>query len=142
VRGAVISIKGSINVEGEVNKDIISLFGNIHLTTGAVARGDILSINGQITIEDHASLYGDIFSAAEELDSKRFRFYREHEFDNGLMFRYNRVDGLLLGGTAGFVHSDSLFPSVDIGLGYAFESERLRYYLHAKQYLWKKTQCL
>ncbi len=138
VRGAVLSILGDININGEVNKDIISLFGNIHLTKGAVARGDIASVTGIIEIEEQASIYGEVYSGTEEIDSRRFKFYRGHEFSQGLMLNYNRVDGLLLGGKFGFEHKDSLTPAVKTGLGYAFESKRMRYFFEAEQYIWKK----
>ncbi|MCH7946619.1 MAG: BamA/TamA family outer membrane protein [candidate division Zixibacteria bacterium] len=138
VRGAVLSILGDININGEVNKDIISLFGNINLTKGAVARGDIASVTGVIEIEEQASIYGEVYSGTEEIDSRRFKFYRGHEFTQGLMLNYNRVDGLLLGGKFGFEHKDSLTPAVDAGFGYAFEAKRIRYFFAAEQYIWKK----
>jgi len=127
IKGLVLSIKGPIIVSGEVNKDIISLFGDVTVITGAVARGDIGSITGQVSVEQHASLYGEVFSGTKDFDSRRFRFYRENEFEPGLMLNYNRVDGLLLGGKCSYVDADSILPSAEIDLGYALESKRLRY---------------
>lgn len=133
VRGMVLSIAGHIDVEGEVNKDIISLFGDVKLSSNAVARGDICSITGEIDVETQASIYGEIYSGIEDYDSRRYRFYQENELSFGLMLNYNRVDGVLFGGTLGFVHTDSSFPTVKVGVGYAFESERLRFFLRASQ---------
>ena len=138
VRGTAISILGDIRIDGEVNKDIISLFGNINLTKGAVARGDIATVTGEIEIEEQASIYGEVYSGTEEIDSRRFKFYRGHEFNQGVMLNYNRVDGLLLGGNFGFEHKDSLIPAVNAGFGYAFESKRIRYFFEAEQYIWKQ----
>lgn len=138
VRGAAISILGEININGEVNKDIISLFGNINLTKGAVARGDIISVTGQIEIEEQASIYGEVYSGTEEIDSRRFKFYRGHELAQGLILNYNRVDGLLLAGKLGFEHKDSLIPAVIAGVGYAFESKRIRYFFEAEHFIWKQ----
>ena len=138
VRGTAISILGNIKINGEVNKDIISLFGNIILSKGAVARGDIASVTGEIEIEEKASIYGEVYSGIEEIDSRRFKFYRGHDFALGLMLNYNRVDGLLLGGKFGFEHKDSLIPAVNAGFGYAFESKRMRYFFEAEQYIWKQ----
>ncbi|MEE8149147.1 MAG: BamA/TamA family outer membrane protein [candidate division Zixibacteria bacterium] len=138
IRGAAISILGNIKIDGEVNKNIISLFGNINLTKGAVARGDIASVTGEIEIEEQASIYGEVYSGTEKIDSRRFKFYRGHKFTQGVMLNYNRVDGLLLGGKFGFEHKDSLIPAVNAGLGYAFESKRMRYFFEAEQYIWKQ----
>ncbi len=128
IRGLVFSIKGLITVSGEVNKDIISLFGDIALQTGSVARGNVASITGIITVEQQVSLYGEVYSGTKDYDQKRFRFYRENEFEPGFLLNYNRVDGLLLGGKCSYVDADSTLPSAEIGLGYALESERLRYF--------------
>jgi len=127
VRGLVLSIRGPITVGGEVNKDIISLFGDVTVTTGAAARGDIASITGRISVEPHASLYGEIYSGTKDYDSRRYRYYRENEFEPDLMMNYNRVDGLLFGGKCSYVDADSILPSAEIEVGFAFESERWRY---------------
>ncbi len=128
VRGLIFSVEGSITVGGEVNKDIISLFGDISLVSGAVARGHIVSITGAIEVEKHASLYGEVHSGIRDYDSRRFRFNRTKEFEPDVMLNYNRVDGLLFGGELGFIDADSVYPSAKIGLGYALDSKRLRYF--------------
>lgn len=133
VKGMALSIAGPITVDGEINKDVISLFGNVSLSSTAVARGDIVSITGEINVETQATIYGEIYSGVKDYDSNRFRFYQESELSAGLMLNYNRVDGLLLGGTLGFTHIDSAFPTIKIGVGYALESARLRFFLRATQ---------
>ena len=138
VRGLIFTVKGFITVSGEVNKDILSLFGDVALISGAVARGHIVSVTGIIEVEQHASLYGEIYSGTRDYDSRRFRFYRANEFEPGVMLNYNRVDGLLLGGELSFVDADSAFPSAGIGLGYALESKRLRYFVKVTQTIAKK----
>ena len=138
VRGLIFSVKGLITVGGEVNKDIISLFGDVSLISGAVARGNIVSITGQIDVEKNASLYGEVYSGTKNFDSRRFRFNTDSEFEPGVMLNYNRVDGLLLGGKLSFVDADSAIPSAEIGLGYALESERLRYSVKVSHTLARK----
>lgn len=133
VRGMIFSVKGPITVHGEVNKDIISLFGDVTLVPGAVARGHLVSITGTVKVEQQASLYGEIYSGTKDYDARRFRFYRINEFELGIMLNYNRVDGLLMGGKLSYVDSDSTLPTAEIGLGYALESERLRYFARATQ---------
>jgi hypothetical protein len=133
VRGLVLSVLAPVTVEGEVNKDVFSLFGDISLGSNAVVRGDLASITGEIKIASQATIYGEIYSGKKEFDTKRLRFYQESELSAGLLLNYNRVDGLLLGGTLGFVHNDSAWPSLKAGVGYAMESERLRFNLRATQ---------
>ncbi len=138
VRGMVLSIKGAVTVGGEVNKDILSLFGDVSLLPGAVARGDIASITGKISVAPQVSLYGEIYSGTKDYDSRQFKFNRANEFEPGILFNYNRVDGILLGGKLSFTSADSSLPSAEMGLGYAMESERLRYHARASQILDRK----
>ncbi|MGH8015782.1 MAG: hypothetical protein ACREBV_06290, partial [Candidatus Zixiibacteriota bacterium] len=142
VRGLVFSVKGPITVYGEVNKDIVSLFGNITLLTGSISRGNIASITGTITVEEKATVYGEIYSGIREFDSRRFRFYHDNEFEAGLMLDYNRVDGLTAGVTAGYFDGDSSLPSVEVGVGYAMESKRPRHYARASQLISRKKSVL
>jgi hypothetical protein len=142
IRGLVLSVKGPITVHGEVNKDVISLFGDVNLVTGSVVRGNILSITGKILVEKNASIYGEIYSGVREYESHRFRFYRDNEFEIGVMLDYNRIDGLTLGTTAGYLDGDSSLPSVEIGIGYAMESQRPRHFIKAAQLLSRENRIL
>ncbi len=134
VRGFVFAVSGDIEVYGEVNKDIISLFGNVFVGPDAVTRGDILSIEGNVDVARDASVYGEIFSDEGRISGRRHRFFRRQiEMSmNGELY-YNRVDGIALMAAVRYDDRDSVLPSVWATAGYAFESERWRYDLGFEQ---------
>jgi len=128
VRGILFSITGDIEVYGEVNKDIISLFGDVYVGPGAVARGDIASISGRIDIAGDASVYGEVYTGEKPRATRKYRFRRrEKTLSASGTFKYNRVDGATPYGGARFDDRDSLLPSFWAIGGYGFESERWRY---------------
>lgn len=134
VRGLVFSVLGDIDVDGEVNKDVISLFGNVNVGPAAVARGDVVSVTGDITVARHASIYGEVYSAREKRRARRGRFYRpERVSDLFPGFVYDRVDGAQPWLEFRFDDGDSLLPRVDLKAGYAFASSRWRYNVQMEQ---------
>ncbi len=134
VRGLVFSVTGDIEVYGEVNKDIVSLFGDIYVGPDAVIRGDVASVSGRVDVARDASIYGEIFSGEEGRTAQRHRFYRRYnEINIGGGAHYNRVDGLSIIPKVGYDDPDSLLPSVWVKGGYAFESERWRYEIGLEQ---------
>jgi hypothetical protein len=140
VRGLIFSVGGAIEVYGEVNKDIVSLFGDVYLAPEATARGDIASISGDVDVAGDASVYGDIFAGDERRRGRGRRFWREERgFEAIVDADYNRVDGLALLGGASYKDADSLLPSAEAKFGYAFESERTRWNVGIEQVLWRKV---
>lgn len=138
VRGIIFSVIGDIEVYGEVNKDIVSLFGDVYIGPGAVARGDIASVSGRIDIARDASVYGEIYSGEEDRLKRKRRFYRKEKAISFLgNFKYNRVDGATVYSGLRFDDRDSLLPSIWAIGGYAFESERWRYDFGLEQTLWR-----
>jgi hypothetical protein len=139
VRGLIFSVTGDIEVYGEVNKDIISLFGDVYIGPGAVARGDIASISGRIDIAGDASVYGEIYSGEEPRTTRKYRFRRrEKTLSASGTFKYNRVDGATPYCEARFDDRDSLLPSFWAVGGYGFESERWRYDFGLEQTIWRQ----
>ncbi|MBD3402136.1 BamA/TamA family outer membrane protein [candidate division GN15 bacterium] len=139
VRGFVISINGDIDVFGEVNKDIISLFGNVYVAPEAVARGDVVSITGKVQIARDASVYGIVYTGTQRQAGKSRRFYRQvEETELTIDAYYNRVDGITPLGTFRYSDRDSLLPSVELQVGYAFESKRSRLRGGIEQVIWRK----
>ncbi len=139
VRGILFSITGDIEVYGEVNKDIISLFGDVYIGPGAVARGDIASISGRIDIARDASVYGEVYTGEKPRATRKYRFRRrEKTLSASGTFKYNRVDGATPYGGARFDDRDSLLPSFWAVGGYGFESERWRYDFGLEQTIWRR----
>ncbi len=141
VRGTVFSVTGDVEIYGEVNQDVISLFGDVFVGPDAVVRGDIASATGRIDLARDATVYQDIYSGSDRRLGRRHRFRRFHRtyaymFDinlDGTLPVYNRVDGLSLGLTLKFDDPDSLLPTAWAGGSYAFESKRWRYELGLEQ---------
>ena len=128
IRGLVLSLTGSIEIYGEVNRDVISLLGDVYVGPGAVVRGDIVSFSGRVDVARDASVYGEVFRADKRRTKYRHRFYRGDKAIDAIGdFVYNRVDGATLYFGAEFSDSDSLLPLIRAQGGYAFASERWRY---------------
>lgn len=138
VRGAVFSVKGNIRVTGEVNKDVVSLFGDITIAPQAVVRGDLAGITGAITVAKASAVYGDTYSGVRKSWIRRHRVYRGED-DWAVLPRlsYNRVDGFAPYLTVKYHDHDSVLPTAWGTIGYAFASEHLRFELGMEQRLWR-----
>ncbi len=127
VRGLIMTIRGNIDIQGEVNKDVITLFGDVYVGPGAVVRGDIASLQGKIDAADDAQIYGELYSGTEHFTKRRHRFYRDDDYVEVYVdFNYNRVDGTRSLAGVKFEDIDSLLPTAWAQAGYAFNSKRWR----------------
>ncbi|MBK7140897.1 MAG: BamA/TamA family outer membrane protein [bacterium] len=127
VRGMVFSVTGDIRVDGEVNKDVVSLFGTVTIGQAAVIRGDVATIGGGISVERKASVYGNTYNGTEEKVFRRHRLNRGlTEFSYQPFFVFNRVDGANPNLSARFQDTDSMLPSIWASAGYAFASSSWR----------------
>lgn len=137
IRGSVAAFNGDVDVYGEVNRDVVAVFGDIHIYGGAVVRGDVIALNGSVKLEPEASVYGSVTSSGKETTSRRHRAARWKTRDEEVSvtgdFAYNRVDGLRLMAGLSYEHRDSLIPSFEAMGGYAFSSKRGRYRLGVSQ---------
>ena len=136
VRGVVLAVGSSVEIYGEVNRDIIALLGDVSVAPDAVARGDIAAIGGEIDVAKEASVYGEIYDVEKRNIRRQHRFIRG--FDHWALrekLTYDRVDGLGLYLGVKFSEPDSVLPSFALRLGYAFNSDRWRYKLDVEQTL-------
>jgi hypothetical protein len=137
VRGSVAAFNGDVDVRGEVNRDVVAVFGDIHIYGGAVVRGDVFALNGSVKLDAEASVYGTVMSAGKETTSRRHRAARWKTREEAVSITgdcaYNRVDGLRLMMGLSYEHPDSLIPSFEAMGGYAFSSKRGRYRLGISQ---------
>ncbi|OQX95519.1 hypothetical protein B6I21_04980 [candidate division KSB1 bacterium 4572_119] len=127
IHGGVVTLRGTIEVKGEVDGDVVAVFGNVELDSTAYIDGDVVSVGGKIYREDGAFVDGDLVQTSitgvkvdsddqhvsvglggisegpKERDDweSRVRKKRRHwayDFDEeSFMIRYNRVEGLFLG---------------------------------------------
>lgn len=139
VRGSVISFYGDVDVYGEVNKDVVAIFGEVFAAEGAVIRGDVTSVNGSVRLQQGASVYGDVRSSdwkgrSRRFRSKRWRYYRSHVNLAGALY-YNRIDGATFWGGLEYEDTDSIIPSFRAMIGYGLAAERVRYDLTLVQTL-------
>jgi hypothetical protein len=137
VRGSVVSFFGDIDVYGEVNEDVVAVFGDVFVGEEAVVRGDVISVSGKVELADKASVYGEIKSSKGRSSTRRHRARRWKDYQSTVNFTgaayYNRVDGALIMAGAEYEHADSIIPSFETIAGYAFGSDRWRYKLSLKQ---------
>ena len=141
VRGTVFSLTQYVEVYGEVNNNVISLFGDITVGDSAVVRGDVVSVTGKIKLAADAMVYGSIQSGSNDRIGRRHRYRRFRNVYTEYFtvsfgeqfFGYNRVDGLSLGAMFTFADPDSVLPTAWAGGGYAFASQRWRYELGLEQ---------
>jgi hypothetical protein len=140
VRGAVFSVAGDIEVYGEVNQDVVSLFGDIYVGPDAVIRGDVVTLKGRADVARDASVYGNVLSGPDGDRGRKHRFHRrESELEVGARLSYNRVDGIAPYMSLGYDDTDSLLPRMWIEAGYAFESKRWRYEIGLEQSVLRTT---
>ncbi|MBN1998475.1 BamA/TamA family outer membrane protein [candidate division KSB1 bacterium] len=124
IHGDVVVMKGTLLVAGEIDGNIVAIFGDVDLQETAIVSGDVVSVEGKIWRRTGASVSGDIVEtdAPEDLTGgrnqrrvyrgmqgsddddrrtprvvrKRMREYEEDEMEPCWM-DYTRVDGLTLG---------------------------------------------
>lgn len=137
IRGSVISFFGNIGVYGEVNEDVVAVFGDVYVGDKAVVRGDVISVSGKVDLDDKSSVYGFIKSSEGKSSTRRHSARRWKSYNNNVSstgsLLYNRVDGLVLWGGAEYEHADSIIPSFEALAGYAFATNRWRYKLSLTQ---------
>jgi hypothetical protein len=60
IQGDVVSIGGSVTVEGEVTGDVVAIGGPVTLGSQAVVRGDLNVVGGSLTRAPGARVFGDL----------------------------------------------------------------------------------
>jgi len=59
VEGDVVTVFGSVTVEGAVSSDVVAVFGSVHLKSGARVEGDVVSVGGVIDQADSTTIRGE-----------------------------------------------------------------------------------
>ena len=60
VSGQVVSVIGSVRIEGEVSDQVVAVLGSVHLGPSAVVRGDVVSIGGRVRRAPGAQVRGSV----------------------------------------------------------------------------------
>ncbi len=127
IKGAVVTVRGTIEVKGEVDGDVVAVFGSVELDSSAYIDGDVVSVGGKIYRDNGAIVEGDLVQTTitgvkvddgdqhvsvglsgisvgpkkgDEWENKRRKVRHRWDYDfneESFAFRYNRVEGLFLG---------------------------------------------
>ncbi|MDZ7263654.1 MAG: DUF5686 family protein, partial [candidate division KSB1 bacterium] len=127
IRGDVVTLRGTVKVQGEVDGDVVAVFGSVELDSTAKVNGDVVSVGGKIYRSPTAVISGDLVQTSitgvkvDDGDQhvsvgwsgvsvkpkkgdewERKRHARPNSWNPSIdeepfMFRYNRVEGLFLG---------------------------------------------
>ena len=148
IDGDVLIVGGDLKVDGEVNGDVLAIFGDIDLGPSAEVKGDVISVNGKVWSDEDAEIQGDIVVTnipieddddnvtIEKREKERAKYKSKKreswpDDSNEVVYAdYNRVDGLTLGmqfPQAGWwANKNHHFAVVGKG-GYSFASKRWQY---------------
>ncbi len=137
VRGDAICFGGDIRVSGEVNHDVVVVFGDVSVTGRGLVGGDVAAIGGRVSVHGDGRVRGEILTPRGRGISRQHRvgFDSDHWVEGSLQGtgHYNRVDGLHLNTAIRAADADSVLPTLHAAGGYAFEAERWRYSIGARQ---------
>ena len=64
VRGDVVAIGGSANINGEVDGNVVAVGGSVRLGPQAVVRGDVTSVGGEVHRDSTAVIRGGVHEVA------------------------------------------------------------------------------
>ncbi|MGQ9603553.1 MAG: BamA/TamA family outer membrane protein [bacterium] len=149
VKGDVVAFGANILVEGRVEGDIVSMGGDISITSDGEVEGDVLTMFGKIDIRPGAKVSGDIVEkswgrtrkvrteAVEDTTTQR-----KHRRDSRIVtgeFDYNRVDGFYLGVLAE-KRAIQAMPRYRFKGGYSFKRKRWLYDFAIEQPILKAPQ--
>jgi hypothetical protein len=56
--GEAVAVFGSVNVDGQVDRDVVAVFGSVTLGPRASVRGDVTAVGGTIVTDPGAQLHG------------------------------------------------------------------------------------
>jgi hypothetical protein len=68
IDGDVVSIGGTVVVEGEVTGDAVAVGGRVEIADRAKVAGDVVSVGGDVSIGDSAQVFGDAVSVLGGMD--------------------------------------------------------------------------
>jgi hypothetical protein len=117
VEGDVVSIAGDIRVYGEVNGDVVAVFGDVYLEDCYV-RGDVVTPFGEVIRDDNSVVDGEYVTRKTD---------GQHMAGFGMSMRYNRVEGLTILASMDYADRARSHPRVQLEGGYAFTLKRWEY---------------
>jgi hypothetical protein len=142
VRGDVIGFGCQIEIDGEVNRNVVALFGDVRILDDGIVRSNVVALNGRVFLDEGSAVYGDVagHKGVQTKGKVRARVATEGwgPQNPDFIIEYDRVDGLELGGGFTLADPDSMLPMVYGNASYAFAAKRLHYTVGAHQRLLDK----
>lgn len=144
VRGDVLVVGDEAMIEGEVNGNVVALFGEVKLLSTAICQRDVVAIGGDIHKHRTARVHG-AYQSSDSWRKAGARFGRrtrtnESSVRLGMSADYNRVDGLLLMPEIQFWSQEKFVPRFLFRYGYGFTSKRSQYQLGMEQKMFEVNQ--
>ncbi len=133
VRGNVLCIGGLIESNGEINGQVVALFGDIELKETATCHRDVFAIGGRLERHSKSRIYGAFQSTESwkrsDIFRRRKRLYGHRPVEWMKRLSYDRVDGLSLTGGIAFQSEENAMPRFFAEVGYGLSSEEWKYRL-------------
>ncbi len=120
VDGDVVCIGGDARIDGEVEGDVVAVFGDIILTEYSHVSGDAVAPLGRVHRDDGAVIEGDAVSKMK-IESKK------NTASFGMGGRFNRVEGLTIVPSMTYESKDGEYPTLKLEAAYAFTLKRWEY---------------
>lgn len=151
IHGDVLVVKGTLDLKGEVDGDVMALFGDVDVAENAYVDGDVISVNGKVWTQDGAVIRGDVVVTDVPIDAdyqddgvsiekreprieKPEKPKPHHDWPNDddevAYADYNRVDGFTIGmkfPEAGWWHKNRHNFALLGKAGYSFGRKQWQY---------------
>lgn len=128
VRGFVLAFGSRVEVEGEVNRSVVAVGGDVTVQSGGVVRGSVVALGGEVHKADDAYVYGDLY--ANNKQKFRPHWYEDPDdppIDFSVALDYHRVSGGLVWAGAEAGPKTGPSPRLAASAGYAFWPELWHY---------------
>ena len=82
IKGDMMVTKGSLIVSGEVEGNVVVLFGDVELDSTCLVDGNVVAVDGKVWRERGAVVIGDVIETAYNEKSSKPRWKRDREDDD------------------------------------------------------------
>lgn len=158
VIGNIVVIKGDLTIKGEVDGDILVIFGDVYIHNHAIVTGNITSIDGHIKQYEYSIITGNqietsstnVFRKTSYNSESRTTTWKNSfkdkystlplgELEDRVLVRYNRVQGFFLGLELpkNLGRKYQYFSIHGFG-GYGFKEKTWRYQLGVDRYFFNQ----
>jgi hypothetical protein len=159
INGNVVILQSNLTIKGEIDGDVLAVYGNIYIDDQAIVTGNVTSVGGNIKQSEASIVSGNKVETSpdnilqkatrhdENMSYSSQNLYRNQystlplgELEDRILLRYNRVQGIFLGFELPktITRKQHYFSLYGFG-GYGFKEERWRYQLGIDRYFFNQT---